>query len=43
LSHDDFMHFALGQFQRRLDRIERARDQTLESIEEEAPDSPSSS
>jgi ribonucleoside-diphosphate reductase beta chain len=43
LSHDDFMHFAMGQFQRRLDRIERARDQTLESIEEEAPDSPSSS
>jgi Ribonucleotide reductase, beta subunit len=38
LSHDDFMHFAMGQFQRRLDRIERARDQTPEALDEETPE-----
>ncbi len=38
LRHDDFMQYALGQFQRRLERIERARDQTLETIERDTTD-----
>jgi ribonucleoside-diphosphate reductase beta chain len=32
LTPDDFMNFALGQFQRRIERIERARTQTVEAI-----------
>lgn len=40
LHEDDFMQFALGQFQRRIERIERARAQTLEAIERDAPDAP---
>lgn len=30
---DDFMSYALGQFQRRIERIERARGRTLDEIE----------
>lgn len=40
LHEDDFMQFALSQFQRRIERIERAREQTLEAIERDAPDAP---
>lgn len=32
LTPDDFTNFALGQFQRRFERIERARTQTLDEI-----------
>lgn len=38
LHEDDFMQFALSQFQRRIERIERAREQTLEAIERDSPD-----
>jgi ribonucleoside-diphosphate reductase beta chain len=32
LAPNDFMDYALGQFQRRLDRVERARGQSIEEI-----------
>ncbi|MBC8159838.1 MAG: R2-like ligand-binding oxidase [Roseiflexaceae bacterium] len=32
LSHDEFLGYAMGQFQKRLDRVERARGASLESV-----------
>ena len=32
LNHDDFLNYAMGQFQKRLDRIERARGTSLEMV-----------
>lgn len=32
LSHDEFLNYAMGQFQKRLDRVERSRGASLEAV-----------
>jgi ribonucleoside-diphosphate reductase beta chain len=35
LQHDDFLHYALGQFQKRVDRLERARNLSSAELDQE--------